>query len=56
MTECYRIFRHFYFRTTANRDASDESNFIDEKDKWWLAYYRRTNVKCRHCEVFFPQA
>ena len=55
MTEFDRIFRHFYFRAIANRDPSDESKFLDEKDKWWRAYYRPTNVKCRRREMFFAR-
>jgi phosphatidylserine/phosphatidylglycerophosphate/cardiolipin synthase-like enzyme len=55
MTEFDRIFRHFYFRAIANRDPSDESKFLDEKDKWWRAYYRPTNVKCCRREMFFSR-
>lgn len=64
MTEFDRIFRHFYFRNTANeielRGGDAEGAFLDESDDgprhWTQSYFRAGAFKTRRREMFYAQS
>jgi hypothetical protein len=58
LTEFDRIFRHFYFRKTANEIAGKEKElskgaFLYENSDWTKDYFRPGSFKTRRREMFF---
>jgi phosphatidylserine/phosphatidylglycerophosphate/cardiolipin synthase-like enzyme len=57
LTEFDRIFRHFYFRKTANEIEGEGGEakgvFLDEASGWTDSYFRPGAFKTRRREMFF---
>jgi phosphatidylserine/phosphatidylglycerophosphate/cardiolipin synthase-like enzyme len=57
LTEFDRLFRHFYFRNTANELAGDgdeaKAVFLTEDDSWSASAFWRNGFKARRRKLFF---